>query len=66
MSGVLHLIATNHAMSSVQRNEPWICQCIACRFTKEYKLFDGEENEEETFADTLISTLKQEGYNVYL
>lgn len=59
MTTLFRFIATGHAMNSLKNNEPWLCQCIACRFTKEYKILD-----EETFAKTLIDALKEEGYKI--
>jgi hypothetical protein len=61
----LHLIATNHAMAYAEKHEPWQCDCIACKFTKEYKIPVLQENgtiKEITMAETLTQVLNEQGF----
>lgn len=62
---LLNIIAIGHAMSHANKKEAWTCDCLACKFTKEYK-FPVKNDDgivgEATVADTLLETLKQEGY----
>ncbi len=65
----LHLVATNHAMSHAKRQEPWLCDCIACRFSKEYKVTvqnDDGTFEDVTFADVLLRQLAEQGFHTYI
>jgi hypothetical protein len=51
-AALLNTIAIAHAMSHANKKESWTCECLACKFTKE----------EATFAEVLLDTLKQQGY----
>ena len=64
---LLNIIAAGHAMSHGNKKEAWTCDCLACKFTKEYKLAvhnDDGTIEETTVAEALIETLKQQGYEI--
>ena len=67
-SSLLRVIATGHAMSHAVNNEPWLCQCLACRFTKEYKILvqEDESVKEATVADSLLVTMRDAGYNTQI
>lgn len=62
-----HLIATFHAMASAEKGDPWLCQCLACKFTKEHKILieakDGSVRE-ATIGEALVVSLKEQGYTV--
>lgn len=60
----LSLIATNHALGHVKKHESWTCQCLACRFAKEFEIEVTENNEKRitNFANIIIESLKREGY----
>lgn len=66
---LLNIIATGHALKHADQKEPWTCQCIACRFTKEYKLkvqSDNGEIKDMTLADAIITTLNNQGLQLSL
>lgn len=66
---LLNFIATGHAMSYASKKEAWTCDCLACKFTKEYK-FDVQNDDgtivETTVAEALLKTLKQQGYDTHI
>ena len=62
---LLNMIATRHAMSHAENKEAWTCECLACKFTKEYKFQVREADGkivEATVAETLLETMKERGY----
>jgi hypothetical protein len=62
-----HLIATFHAMESAEKGDPWSCQCIACKFTKEFKIPVKKEDgglAETTMGEALLTSLRSQGYAV--
>jgi len=66
---LLNVIAAGHAMSHANKKEPWHCHCLACKFTKEYKINVRKEDGtigEATIAEALLETLKQQGYETQL
>ncbi len=64
---VLNIIATGHAMDHSSKNEPWYCQCLACKFMKEYK-FPVQEDDgtirDGTVAEAIIDFLEKEDYKI--
>lgn len=62
----LHFIATSHALNHAKDNEAWFCECLACRFTKEYKFSVMQEDgtiEETTVAEVVLMSLAQQGHH---
>jgi hypothetical protein len=62
---LLHVIAAGHAMGHAEKKEAWTCECLACKFTREYKFpvrRDDGTIVEETMADSLLKTMKEQGY----
>ena len=65
----LQMVAQAHAMSHANKKESWTCECLACRFTKEFKYVIQNEDGtigEATAADAMLETLRQEGYHTKL
>lgn len=65
-STLLNVIAAGHAMGHAARKEAWTCECLACKFTKEFKIHIKKNDgtiAEVTMADTLLETMKEEGYD---
>jgi len=66
---LLNLIAAGHAMGHARNKEIWFCNCLACKFTKEYKI-SVQENDgsisETTMGDVLVETLRKEGHNTLI
>lgn len=63
---MLNMIAAGHAMGHAEKKEPWTCQCLACRFTKEYKLRVQEANgdiKDMTIAEALLKSMAEQGYH---
>ena len=68
-STMLQLIATSHALKHAKNNENWNCYCLACRFTKEFKILVQEDDgtiRNATFAEAVLNSLEQQGYQVIL
>jgi len=66
---LLNIIAASHAMGHAQKKEGWSCQCLACKFTKEYKVHVRQDDGtivEATVADALLESMKQQGYNTHI
>lgn len=62
---LLNIIATGHAMGHAKNKEAWTCECLACKFTKEYKHHVQQADGsivEATVADALLKTMKEQGY----
>lgn len=63
-SVLLNLVATGHAIDHANKRESWTCSCLACRFTKEYKIKVQEKNGEigeMTVAEAIVETLGKQG-----
>jgi len=61
----LYLIATHHAMEHADRHEPWQCDCLACKFMKEYRIPVHQDDgtiKEITMAETLTQVLNEQGF----
>ncbi len=64
-STLLSLVATSHAIKHANLKEPWLCNCIACRFVKEYKIC--EENDDiNTWAEAIVESMNTKGYTINL
>jgi hypothetical protein len=65
----LHFIATSHALTHATNNEGWFCECLACSFTKDYKILVQQEDgtiEETTVADAVLKSLEQQGFHTFV
>ena len=62
---LLNVIAAGHAMGHAAKKEDWTCECLACKFTKEFKIYIKEDDgtiETTTVADMLLQTMREKGY----
>lgn len=63
---LLNIIAAGHAMGHAEKQEAWTCECLACKFTKEFKFQVQKDDgtiEDATMADALLKSMKEQGYN---
>lgn len=66
---MLHFIATSHALKHAKNNESWHCYCLACRFTKEFKISVQEDDgtiRDVTVAEAVLNSLEEQGYYTQL
>ena len=66
---MLHFIATGHALEHAKNKESWHCSCLACRFTKEFKIPVQEDDgtlRDATIAEAVLNSLEQQGYHTQI
>lgn len=66
---MLHIIAAGHAMTHAKKREGWLCQCLACKFTKEYKIPVRNEDgtiREATHAEFLLKCMQEQGMETHI